>query len=318
MDPGTFERQRLDLFARHGFDGAGRFVTDRAGRRTYLIERGEVGRPTVLIHGGLSEASEWSLVAGRLTGRVVMADRPGCGLSEAIDYRRVEFRRAAEDWVLDLLDHIGPDPVDLVGNSTGGFFAISFALAHPERVRRLVLVGAPAGLHEELPLFVRLWGNRFTGPLIARLRTDDPETFRTRVMATLLVAHAERVPVELLEVMVAAAAIPGVDRAARSFLQAVTTLRGWRRELMLREEITRLATPTTFLWGEADAFARPASGRRVWDRMPDARLLAVPDAGHLLQLDRPDIVTAAIAGADRLLARGAAGDDLGSVRLAAS
>lgn len=295
MDLDSFERQRLALFARHGFTGAGRFVTARDGRGTYLIERGEGAHATVLVHGGLSEASEWALVAGRLPGHVIIPDRPGCGLSHAIDYRAVDFRRAAEDWMLDLLNHNGPDPVDLVGNSTGGFFAIAFALAHPDRVRRLVLVGAPAGLHEELPLFVRLWGNRVTGPLIARLRTDDAETFRTRVMARLLVAHAERVPVDLLEVMVAATAIPGVDRAALSFLRAVTTLRGWRRELMLRDDIARLATPTLFLWGQADAFAPPASGREVWTHMPDARLEAIPDAGHLLQLDRPDIVSAAIA-----------------------
>jgi len=316
MDLAGFERQRLALFARHGFDGKGRFVTDRARRRSYLIERGEGRHATVLIHGGLSEASEWSLVAGRLPGHVIIPDRPGCGLSDAIDYRTVNFRKAAEGWMLDLLDAIGPDPVDLVGNSTGGFFAMAFALAHPKRVRRLILVGAPAGLHEELPLFVRLWGNRFTGPLVARLRTDDPETYRTRVMARILVAHPERVPFDLLEVMVAAAAIPGVDRAALSFLQTVTTLRGWRSELMLRDELTRLATPTLFLWGEADAFAPPASGRAVWTRMPDARLESIPDAGHLVQLDRPDIVVSAVTGGLQP-APTADGRELTSARLAA-
>jgi len=98
-----FERERLALFARRGFRGESRWVTDRQGRRTYLIGRGEGRCPTVLVHGGLSQASEWSLLAGRLPGHVLIPDRPGCGLSYRIDYRSVaDYRQAAADWLLDL------------------------------------------------------------------------------------------------------------------------------------------------------------------------------------------------------------------------
>lgn len=55
-----------------------------------------------MIHGGLSEASEWSLLAGKLPGRVIIPDRPGCGLSYPIDYRGVDYRQAAADWLLFL------------------------------------------------------------------------------------------------------------------------------------------------------------------------------------------------------------------------
>jgi hypothetical protein len=47
----------------------------------------------------------------------------------------------------------------------------------------LVLAGAVAGLHRHIPLFVRLWGNPVTGPLISRMKITDPETFRKRVVA---------------------------------------------------------------------------------------------------------------------------------------
>lgn len=152
-----FERARLELFARDGFDGESRWITDRKGRFSYVIGRGDGPHPTLLIHGGLSQAGEWSLLAGRLQGHVLIPDRPGCGLSYPIDYRAVDYRAAPADWLRDLIDGIGADQVDLVGNSTGGFFSMVFAIAYPHRVRRLALVGAPAGLHREVPLFVRLW-----------------------------------------------------------------------------------------------------------------------------------------------------------------
>ncbi len=177
-----FERTRLALFARYGFPGQSRWVADREGRSTYMISRGEGPSPTILVHGGLSQAGEWSLLAGRLPRHVIIPDRPGCGLSYKIEYRRADYRKAAAAWLLDLVDGIGADQIDLVGNSIGGFFAMAFALAHPDRVRHLVLAGAPAGLDRSIPLFPRLWGNPVTGLLIRKLKITDPETLRKRAV----------------------------------------------------------------------------------------------------------------------------------------
>lgn len=290
----TFERARRELFARYGFEAEGRRVADREGRSTYLLSRGEDARPIVLVHGGLSQAGEWAPLAGRIPGWVIIPDRPGCGLSYPIDYRGVDYRKAAADWLLDLLAGIDADRVDLVGNSMGGFFSIAFALAHPDRVRRLVLVGAPAGLDRRLPLFLRLWGNAITGPLIRRLKITDAETLRKRVYGPLLVAHPEDVAVELLEMGIAAATLPGVDWASYTMLRAVTTLRGFRRSLMLREELGGLGVPSLFLWGDSDAFAPPSSGRDMVASMREAAIEVIPDTGHLPHLERPDTVAAAI------------------------
>jgi len=292
---GDFERRRLALFARHGFEGESRWVTDANGRRTYIVGRGEGPCPTVLVHGGLSQGGEWAPLAGLIPGHVLIPDRPGCGLSYPIDYRRVpDYREEAATWMHDLVDGAGAERVDLVGNSMGGFFSIAFALAHPERVRSLVLVGAPAGLDRRLPLFPRLWGSPIVGPLIGKLKITDPEVFRDRIVARLLVAHPESVSRELLDLMVASGAIPGADRAAHTMLRAVTTLRGWRRELMLRDAMVTLHVPTLFVWGDADAFAPPSSGHGVAARMRDARVHVVRDAGHLPWIDHPEAVAAEV------------------------
>lgn len=103
-------------------------------------------------------------------------------------------------------------------------------------------------------------------------------------------------PRDFLETTIAAAAIPGVDRTAYTMLRAQITLRGWRSELMLSDEMARLPVPTLFLWGEADAFAPPSMGRDVAARMADARMVAIPDAGHLPWLDCPNTIAATLSG----------------------
>lgn len=296
MNTETFERARLQLFQRHGFEAQSRWVEHALGEWTYVLARGAGACPTILVHGGLAEASVWCPMAGRLAGPVLIPDRPGHGLSSTVDYRGADFRRAAADWLAGVMDGLGVDRADLVGNSMGGYFSIVFALAYPSRVRRLVLVGAPAGLDRDIPLFLRLWGAPIVGRFISALaaRNAAPEDLRRRVMADLC-AHPERLSVEALRVAADAGSKPGWHRAVRSMLAAVSTLRGFRAHLLLRDAMTGLRTPTLFLWGDRDSFAPPTSGEEVAARMPFARLETIPDAGHLAQLDQPEIVAARIA-----------------------
>ena len=141
-----FEQLRLAAFAHRGFAGEGRRIPDRAGRESYALVSGDGPCPTVLVHGGVDNTIEWAEIAARLDGPVVIPDRPGFGLSHPHNYYLVDFRNDAVRWLLELADGVGMQQIDLVGNSMGGFFAIAFAAAHPERVRRLILSGSAAGL----------------------------------------------------------------------------------------------------------------------------------------------------------------------------
>jgi len=291
-----FEREREQLFARYGFDALSHRVADQEGRVTYLLEGGTGDPPTVLVHGGLSHAGEWAPLAGRLGGRVIVPDRPGCGLSHPVDYRHAAIRTSAIEWVRGLLDAIDAPQADLVGNSMGGYFSVVFALAHPERVRRIVLVGAPAGVDRSVPMFLRLWGNPLIGPLIRRLPIRDPEQLRKRVYGPLLVAHPEDVATEILELDLANGELPGVESSAYSLLRAATTLRGVRKRLIVRDELAQLDVPVLMLWGASDAFAGPASGEDLAARMPSGSIDVLADTGHLPHLERPEAIAAAIAG----------------------
>jgi pimeloyl-ACP methyl ester carboxylesterase len=143
------------------------------------------------------------------------------------------------------------------------------------------------------PLFMRLWGTPVTGPLISRLKITDPEKRRRQVFP-LLVAHPDEVPLEFIELDIAAEALPGAGRNGYILLRAIGTFRGLRPELLMHDTMPTLHVPTLFLWGEADAFAPPSTGRQLAAAMPGARLDVVSDCGHLPHVERPEVVAAAI------------------------
>ena len=106
--------------------------------------------PVVMLHGGGPGASAWSnfgpnlpVFAGRF--RTLMVDMPGFGRSDKPPVTGNYFTFAA-DALAGLLGELGIGRVHLVGNSLGGGTAVRFALTHPERAGRLVLMG-PGGLN---------------------------------------------------------------------------------------------------------------------------------------------------------------------------
>lgn len=122
----------------------GRDIT-AAGFRTNLHDQGD-GFPVMLFHGsgpGVTAWANWRLVMPELAKqrRVIAPDMLGFGYSERPEdqiYNR-------ERWVshaVGVLDALGLEQVDLVGNSFGGGLALALAIEHPQRVRRLVLMGS--------------------------------------------------------------------------------------------------------------------------------------------------------------------------------
>lgn len=117
-----------------------------AGIRTNYHDSGGAGAPVLLIHGsgpGVSAWANWRLVMPALAqqARVIAPDMVGFGYSE----RPEGFVYNMDAWVrqaVGLLDALGIERTDLVGNSFGGGLSLALAIAHPERVRRLVLMGS--------------------------------------------------------------------------------------------------------------------------------------------------------------------------------
>jgi len=102
--------------------------------------------------------------------RALAVDRPGFGLSDRADSARQRLRVAAVEWLDDVHDALALPETALAGNSMGGTWALWYALARPERVRRLILLGgAPLLPGSRAPAPLRLLATPGIGTLLERM-----------------------------------------------------------------------------------------------------------------------------------------------------
>jgi pimeloyl-ACP methyl ester carboxylesterase len=253
----------------------GQISTMQAGR----------GSPVVLLHGlGATKASFLPTVAALADHhRVIAIDLPGFGDSVKplnAPYHAPYFARA----VVGLLDALGHERADVVGNSMGGRVAIELGLRHPDRARRLALLA----------------------PSLAWLR-DRPWAPLLRLVPPQLGA-LQPAPRPLVEAIVRRA-IPGagegwtaagVDEFLRSYLtpSGRAAFYAAARNIYLEEphgekgfwtRLPALEVPSLFVWGRRDQVVPIRFAQHVRRALPKARHLEL-DCGHVPQLERPQVV----------------------------
>lgn len=268
-----------------------------SGGETQAIEAG-AGEPLLLVHGGMGNAANWAPLMARLarTRRVIAVDRPGHGLASTFDYRGVDMWRHAAAFLTEIADALGLGTLDVAANSMGGMWATALAEAHPERVRHLVLVGAPAGSQRWIPPKVGVLAWPVVGSLVgAMVRRGSPEGTRS-FWRGVIVAHPERLSEELLlfETLAARRNVGVWLSLVRNF----GSVRGVRPRYLVEAHLRRVAAPVTFVWGERDGFDSPKRGRQLAAAtIRPGVVVVIPDAGHLPWIDEPDLVARAILSA---------------------
>lgn len=234
------------------------------GRRVHLVESGE-GRPILLFHGSFTSSLSNVPLVERITGaRTIAVDRPGHGLSDPVAVPRARFRTAAVEFIADVLDVLGLDRATVVGDSMGGTWAVWFALAHPERVEGLALLGsAPLLPGTKPPPPVWLMSLPLIGELAARLVKPDAEKIVQLLSAMGEGGTIGRYPL-LIDALVAAAHDPVAARANLDEVRAIVRPLGFRRRMVIQPtELHRLAVPTLLVWGDHDPVGSVEVGRRV-------------------------------------------------------
>jgi pimeloyl-ACP methyl ester carboxylesterase len=272
-----------------GSSAQSRYIGVAPGQRVHAIEAGH-GRPLVLLHGSGPSALLFLPLLERLKGvRAIAVDRPGFGLSDASERSPEAYRDAAVDSLTRILDGLGLAETALLGNSMGGTWALWYALAHPNRVTRLVLLGAP-------PL---LAGTRVPPPMLAVATPTlgpppqmPPPSRETVVQSMSVFREADtivRYP-DQIEALLAAGSDQLAASASFSELRAAISPSGWQPTLALRpEELQELRVPTLLIWGDHDPLGGGDVARMTAASIPDAQL-EVLSAGHAPWLGHPDRV----------------------------
>jgi pimeloyl-ACP methyl ester carboxylesterase len=287
-----YQRLQAKLLDRYGVEARSRFTRlEHIDTRVHMLEAGS-GEPVVILHGGAGIGAEHIPVIPRLAQRfrVILPDRPGHGLSDQFGYRGLDLRQASVEFVGGLLDELGIERATLVGNSFGGFMAICFALAHPERVSKLVILGFFPGFDRKLPAIMRLMVTPVIGSLLGRT-IGRPSTRNTRMFfSKLIVAHIDRMPDELVELETIHSRRHGNGIA--ELFRAGLTPRGFRPRYVVGDQLCKLQIPTSFVWGEHDAFMSIQQGQAAATLVPGSRFVMIPDAGHMPCTDQPEATAA--------------------------
>ncbi len=232
----------------------------------------------VFLHGAGLDHSVWALLARWFAHRgcaVLAPDLPGHGRSEGEPLGSIA---AMADWTAALIATSGAGTATVIGHSMGSLIALETAARYPDLVSALGLIGAAAAIpvapqlldaaklnaHEAIDM-ICIWGYGFRAGIGGSL-----------VPGLWMRGGAER----LLE-----RARPGV------LFTDLSACNGYRDGLA---SAAKVSVPATLALGERDQMTPMKAGRELARALPNARVVMLKGAGHMLMSERPDEVLDAL------------------------
>ncbi|MBW4717221.1 alpha/beta fold hydrolase [Saccharothrix obliqua] len=261
------------------------------GRATRYLEAGS-GHPVVLIHGEGSVSETWyDVLKGLGSGyRAIAVDLPGYGYTEPVGDATPQGLAA---FVWEFAEVLGLSRPALIGHSLGGLVAVHAALRQPTRAAALVLVDS-AGLGRAVNPVMVLQSVTPLGDLTRWLIPLLPYGPELLVGAVGLIGAVRpwRISARWWRSQVQAVATPGALDTTLDSNRAAVGLLGQRHPVLGR--LRELPQPTLVLWGIRDLQVPWWQGVLARSRLRNGRLKLVLISGHLLPLERPAALIAAV------------------------
>jgi pimeloyl-ACP methyl ester carboxylesterase len=260
---------------------------DVEGVRVHYQEAGEPDAPPLLlVHGFCASTFVWSdvlLPIAEAGFRVIAPDLPGFGFSEKP--REGEYTIEAQArLVINLMDKLGIGRASIVGSSYGGAVASVCALDYAERVERLVLVDAVINDDVKRQPMLRLAASPLLGDIFSPVLLSTYSLTRWRMRKV----YGEGAAWLLEDERMRAHHRP--LRSSSAHRAVIRTLRRWDASRVEREA-HRIQQPVLLIWGEDDIDIPLEHGKRMFERIPNARLIVFRRCGHLPQEEYPSEFT---------------------------
>ena len=241
---------------------------DRDGTRIYYETHGS-GPPLILTHGYSSTSAMWQGQIEALSRRhtLVLWDMRGHGQSDYPDNAAAYSEALTVGDIAALLDEVGAATAIVGGLSLGGYMSLAFYRMHPERVRALLIIDTGPGFKKD----------------------DAREAWNARAHAT-----ADRFDREGLDVLKSASReratvshrdASGLSRAARGMLT--------QRDARVIEVLPEIKVPSLVVVGADDTPFLAASDYMA-AKIPGARKVVIPAAGHAVNIDQPQAFIEAV------------------------
>lgn len=266
------------------FEGSSRTVTT-ADYELHYHEAGD-GPTLVMLHGSGPGVSGWSNFKGNFPVlanefRTIILDMPGFGRSPGRERYDRLYPLVAAEALSQFLDTMGIDRCHLLGNSMGGYAAAAFALEHPERTDRMVLMG-PGGLA------VNVFGPQGSEGAV-RLREFSMNPSREAMAAWIdtMLGNKTLMTDELIDERMANALAPGAMAAAgavfATFMDPTVA-----PMVPLWSRASEITAPTLITWGRDDRMLPYEGALFAFRQMPNAELHVFSNCGHWAQVERKD------------------------------
>lgn len=243
------------------------------GQKIHYIEAGS-GPTVILLHGLGGDTTNWAMTIPALASKyhVYVPDQIGFGQS---DKPIMNYRVAT---LVEFLDQfykkLSIEKATLVGNSLGGWTAASFAISHPEKVDKLLLVDA-AGYTAK-----RWGGPELTKELYSVL---NPSTTADLKRAMSAVFYNKAIITDaFIESAFASKLKKGDSQTINAFIDSV--LRG---DDYIDDKVKTITAPTLVIWGREDGLTPLAMGEAFAQDIPGAQRLIIEKCGHVPQLEKP-------------------------------
>ncbi|MBO2453178.1 alpha/beta fold hydrolase [Actinomadura barringtoniae] len=243
---------------------------------TRVLEAG-TGTPLVLMHGtgGHLEAFARNVPALAEHFRVIAYDFPGHGRT-SLATADLEIADYLEH-LAGLLDALRIPRAHLSGESLGGWVAIKFAAAHPERVDGLVL-NTPGGTMATPEVMERIRS-------LSQAAADEPTEERIRTRLEWLMADPASVTDELVAVRRGIYTRPGFARSMRHVL-CLQDPQVRRRNMVTPDDLSAIKARALVIWTSHDPSGPPSAGVEMAERIPHGEFRLIDGAGHWPQWER--------------------------------
>lgn len=246
-------------------------------QRKYFFQEAGEGVPFLLLHGfPFSSECFWPQLASPPAGaRLIVPDHRGFGQSEMGP--GPSTMEALADDALALLDHLRIEQAIVGGLSMGGYVAMALTRRDPGRVKALVLIDTQSFADDEAGR-----ARREAAALDVERHGMGPLT-KTMLPKLFSPTAAPEVVSRLEGLMLAQA--PQATAAAS---------RGMATRSDAKDILSRFAGPCLIVVGELDVLTPPDKAKVMAELMPGARLVVIPNAGHLPHLEQPEAIRASL------------------------
>lgn len=233
------------------------------GVETHVMTAGE-GKPLVWLNGFVDlekDAPFFKELAEQY--KVYLVENPGFGQSKKIDW--IKEGADYNYFYRDFLDHYQLDKVNLLGHSIGGRIALEFAISHPQRVEKLLLICPQGAFVENVKVPNYFHG---TAAYKANLLWHDKERAQQRIQKELSVE----------ETIV-------VDRTEAALARLI-----WERNHnpKFKHLLKYIVSPTSIIWGKEDKLYPVEHGEYFKQNIADSTLTIIEDTGHLPHIEKPE------------------------------